>query len=73
MADYILRADSPSALQPGKVYLTEEGTWAQLKSKAKVFTAKTRATTAKNEATIPCEIIAPDFETNQAVEDAVWN
>ena len=71
MADYILRADSPSALQPGKVYLTEEGTWAQLKSKAKVFTAKTRATEAKKTATLECEIIAPDFDTNQPVEDAV--
>jgi hypothetical protein len=71
MADYILRADSPSALQPGKVYLTEEGTWAKLKSKAKVFTAKTRATEAKKAATLECEIIAPDYETNQATEDAV--
>lgn len=71
MADYILRADSPSNLQPGKVYYTEEGTWAQVKSKAKVFTAKTRATEAKKEVTMDCDIIAPDFETNQAVEDAV--
>ncbi len=71
MADYILRADSPSALQPGKVYLTEEGTWAQLKSKAKVFTAKTRATAATTAAPLDCEIVAPNFETNQATEDAV--
>jgi hypothetical protein len=71
MADYILRADSPSNLQGGKVYYTEEGTWAQLKSKAKVYTAKTRATEAKNSTTMDCEIVAPDFETNQAVEDAV--
>ena len=71
MADYILRANSPSALQPGKVYLTETGSWAQLKSKAKIFTAKTRATEAKKVATLECEIIAPDFDTNQPVEDAV--
>ena len=69
--DYILRADSPSKLQGGKVYLTEDGTWAQLKSKAKVFTAKTRATEAKKAASLSCEIITPDFETNQPVEDAV--
>lgn len=71
MADYILRADSPSKLQGGKVYLTESGSWAQLKSKAKVFTAKTRATEAKKTASLPCEIIAPNFDTNQPVEDAV--
>ena len=71
MADYILRADSPSALQPGKVYLTEDGTWAKQKTAAKVFTAKTRATAAKNEATLDCEIIAPDFDSNQPTETAV--
>tara|TARA_A100001234_G_C12559956_1_gene356929 strand:- start:177 stop:392 length:216 start_codon:yes stop_codon:yes gene_type:complete len=71
MADYILRADSPSALQSGKVYLTEEGAWSFTKREAKVFTAKTRATEGKKAADLECEIIAPDFETNQPIEEAV--
>ena len=73
MADYILRADNPSTLvsSASKVYLTETGTWSVQKRQAKIFTAKTRATEAKKTATIPCEIVAPDFNTNQAVEDAV--
>jgi len=71
MADYILRADSNSSLAPGKVYLTENGHWSKTKLDAKVFTAKTRATEAKKAATLPCDIISPDFATNLAVEDAV--
>lgn len=73
MADYILRADSTSTLAPGKVYLCEDGSWSKTKLDAKVFTAKTRATEGKKAADLECEIIAPDFATNQAVEDAVWN
>ena len=71
MADYILRADSTSTLAPGKVYLCEDGSWSKTKLDAKVFTAKTRATEAKKVSALACEIIAPNFETNQAVEDAV--
>jgi hypothetical protein len=72
MADYILRADNPSSLSSAsKVYLTENGSWTDIKMKAKIFTAKTRATDAKKSATIPCEIIQPDFDTNSAVEDEV--
>ena len=71
MADYILRADSTSSLAPGKVYLTEDGSWSKRKLDAQVFTAKTRATEGKKEASLDCDIIAPDFETNQAVEDVV--
>lgn len=71
MADYILRADSTSTLAPGKVYLTEDGSWSKKKLDAQVFTAKTRATEGKKEAELDCDIIAPDFSTNLAVEDAV--
>ncbi len=73
MADYILRATSPSSYAIGKVYLTEDGSWSLIKLDAKVYTAKTRATEAKKEVTMDCEIVAPDFTTNQAVEDATWN
>jgi hypothetical protein len=70
--DYILRASNPSKIVAGpKVYLTESGSWSSLKREAKIFTAKTKATEAKKSSTISCEIIQPDFETNQPVEDAL--
>jgi hypothetical protein len=70
--DYILRANNPSKILAGsKVYLTESGSWSGLKREAKVFTAKTKATEAKKASTIACELINPDFETNQPVEDAL--
>jgi len=71
MADYILRAESASSLVRGKVYLAEDGSFTTRKLDAKVFTAKTRATEAKKAATTDCEIIQPDFTTNQPVEDAL--
>lgn len=72
MADYILRADNPSMLQPGgKVYLMESGAWSTNKRDAKIFTAKTKANEAKKAANLECEIITPDADTNQAVEDAI--
>ena len=72
MADYILRAPSPTKLVAGYVYLTEGGDWSIWKNEAEVFTAKTRATTAKKEKGIQgTEIIQPDFKSNQPTEDAV--
>lgn len=72
MADYILRAPNPSNLTNAPVYLTESGSWSTTKSDAVVFTAKTRATTAKKEQGIEgTEIIQPDFKSNQSTEDAV--
>ena len=71
MADYILRANSTSKLAPGKVYLTEDGSWSNRKLDAKVFTAKTRATEAKKAADLEAEIITPDFSKGLPVEDAV--
>jgi hypothetical protein len=71
MADYILRANSPSNLAPGKVYLTEEGEWTNKKLDAKVFTAKTKATEAKKVTELEAEIITPDFSKGLPVENAV--
>jgi hypothetical protein len=68
--DYILRATNPSKiLTGGKVYMTESGSWSAIKREAKVFTAKTKANEAKKASALECEVIAPDFDTNQAVED----
>lgn len=69
--DYILRADNPSKLVTGKVYLTESGSWSNKKLDAKVFTAKTRATEAKESAPFAAEIVIPNFEKSLPVEDAV--
>lgn len=72
MADYILRAPSPSNLTNATVYLTESGSWSSTKNEALIFTAKTRATTAKKEQGIEgTEIIQPDFTSNQPTEEAV--
>ena len=72
MADYILRAPSPSNLTNAPVYLTENGSWSTTKSDAVVFTAKTKATAAKKEQSLDgVEIVQPDFKSNQPTEDAV--
>lgn len=72
MADYILRANNPSMIQPGgKVYLTESGSWSMHKRDAKIFTAKTKATEAKKSADLECEIITPEVDTQQTVEDPI--
>jgi hypothetical protein len=72
MADYILRAENPSKIQPGgKVYLTESGSWSMHKRDAKIFSAKTKANEAKKSADLECEIITPDVDTQQAVEDTI--
>lgn len=72
MADYILRADNPSKLMgTDPVYLTEEDTWSMIKHDAKVFSAKTKANTAKKEVELTNpEIVQPNFKTNRPVENA---